>query len=324
MDMRADCQKTQTSQSKRPLKIGLMMPTWTGFINENSIRWKDILAMACQAEAIGFDSLWVIDVLTSRIGAEVSESWECWSLLAALAARTSRIALGTLVTCTSFRNPALLANFAVTVDEISGGRFTLGLGVGGVKSSYDAFGFPWENRFGRFEEALAIIHRLLRTGSIDFSGKYFRLQECKLTIRGPQLNAIPLLIGTATPPGPRLLRAVTRYADLWNGGLDKENFTPEALPASQKVLDEACQAIHRPPETLARTVSIETVLPGYQSTSGPYEYTTGTLAGPPEQLAATFREFAQQGISHVQIGLTPGTLEGLEKFAPVLEILDKG
>lgn len=310
-------------QCRRPLKIGLTIPSWTSITSRQGPGWETMREMACLAEAVGFDSLWLVDEPVTQIESEVLESWECWSLLGALAAQTSRITLGTLVTCTSFRNPASLAQFAVTVDEVSGGRFVLGLGVGGGKSTYDFYGFPWENRFGRFEEALSVIHRLLRTGSANFQGRYVQVRECQLTLRGPQSNAIPLLVGTGVPPGPRMLRATALYADMWNGGLATETFTVEALEQAQHAVDEACQRVHRLPETLARTTSIDVVWPGYRSMYGPFDNTSRGLTGSPEEMAEVFCELARLGIAHVQVCLTPGTPAGVETFASVLEILDK-
>lgn len=316
--------EAQTYQSKRPLKVGLMMPSWTSDTPGNAPGWETMLDFAGLAESVGFDSLWVVDEPSTQIGSEVSEAWECWSLLAALAAKTSRITLGTLVTCTSFRNPALLARFAVTVDEISGGRFILGLGVGGVKSTFDFCGFPWENRFGRFEEALPIIHRLLRTGYADFQGKYFQVRDCELTLCSPQQHAVPILIGTFVPPGPRMLRSAALYADMWNGGLVTEKFTLDAIEKAQQSIDEACRSVHRLPETLTRTASLDVVWPGYRYMYGPFDNTSKALTGSPEEMAEAFRRLAWLGISHIQIGLTPSTPDGVEKFASVLEILNKG
>jgi len=111
--------------------------------------------------------------------------------LAALAAVTERVELGTLVTCTSFRNPALLAKMADTVEEISDGRLILGLGAGYYEPEYRAFGFPFDHRVGRFEEALQIVYGLLRRGTIDFNGQYYQARDCELTPRGPRPGGLP-------------------------------------------------------------------------------------------------------------------------------------
>jgi alkanesulfonate monooxygenase SsuD/methylene tetrahydromethanopterin reductase-like flavin-dependent oxidoreductase (luciferase family) len=112
--------------------------------------------------------------------------WEGWSLLAALTAATERVELGPLVSPAVFRNPALLAKMADAVDEISGGRLVLGLGAGWDAPEYAAFGYPTENRVDRFEEAFRIVAPLLRTGRVDFAGRYYRALGCELRPRGPR------------------------------------------------------------------------------------------------------------------------------------------
>jgi alkanesulfonate monooxygenase SsuD/methylene tetrahydromethanopterin reductase-like flavin-dependent oxidoreductase (luciferase family) len=158
----------------RPLQIGIMLPDTEREMAGGSARWADLLAMARTAEGCGFDSLWVSDHLIFRFeGKEPQGVWECWSLLSALAASTSRVELGPLVSATSFRNPALLAKIAATVDEIAGGRLVLGLGAGWHEPEYAAFGYPFDHRVSRFEEALAIVRGLLRDGRVDFAGDYY-------------------------------------------------------------------------------------------------------------------------------------------------------
>jgi alkanesulfonate monooxygenase SsuD/methylene tetrahydromethanopterin reductase-like flavin-dependent oxidoreductase (luciferase family) len=107
----------------------------------------------------------------------------------ALAAVTSRAELGTLVACNSFRNPALLAKMAHTVDEISGGRLVLGVGAGWNQPEYEAFGYPFDHRVDRFEEALQIIKPLLTEGRVDFSGEYYQARDCEITPRSPRPGA---------------------------------------------------------------------------------------------------------------------------------------
>lgn len=309
-----------TRSRRRLLKVGLIVPQWTGSLGGDTPRWKDTVAVARQAEEVGFDSLWVADDLLVRFQeGEPVGMWECWSLLSALAAATSRVELGTLVTCNNFRNPALLAKMADTVDEISGGRLILGLGAGGDPGEHRAFGFRWEHRFDRFEEALGIISGLLREGQADFVGKHYQVRGCELRPRGPRKKGPPVLIGTVTP-GPRMLRLTAQYADLWNGWLAFGSSSPEAILPLRARLDDACEKIGRDPSTLVRTVAIGIALPGHRLTFGPWDITSGALTGSPEELAAALLAFERQGISHVQVYLAPNTPTGIETFAPVLEL----
>src|SRR5207245_9032145 len=109
--------------------------------------------------------------------------WEACTMLAAIAASTTRIAIGPLVACTSFHNPAMLAKLASTVDEISGGRLILGLGAGWNETEYRAFGFPFDRRVSRFAEAFTIIRSLLREGRVDFAGEFYTARDCELIPR---------------------------------------------------------------------------------------------------------------------------------------------
>jgi alkanesulfonate monooxygenase SsuD/methylene tetrahydromethanopterin reductase-like flavin-dependent oxidoreductase (luciferase family) len=286
--------------------------------------WPDLLAIAQRAEAVGFDSLWVADHLLMRFPGRESEpigAMECWSLLSAVAAATSKVELGPLVSCMNFRNPALLAKMAATVDEISDGRLILGLGAGWHEPEFRAFGSPYDHRVGRFEEAFTIVRTLLRTGQIDYAGTYYRARECELRPRGPRPSGPPLMVGTT---GERMLRLTAQHADLWN--VDWVN-RPTELPPIRAAVDAACAEIGRDPATLGRTTAVMIDLPGQAHPSGswvgPVREGAKPASGTPEELAMLLRAYAQQGISHLQIWLEPNTLAGVEAFAPVLELLDR-
>jgi alkanesulfonate monooxygenase SsuD/methylene tetrahydromethanopterin reductase-like flavin-dependent oxidoreductase (luciferase family) len=293
-------------------------------------RWSDLKTMARHAEAVGFDSLWVADHLLFEFG-EPGEPlrgmWEAWSILSALAAVTTRVELGSLVVCTSFRNPTLLAKMADTLDEISGGRLILGLGAGYHEREYRAFGSPFDHLVSRFEEALQIIHTLLRTGEIEFHGRYYDALACELRPRGPRASGPPILVG-APPRSPRMLRLTAQYADYWNGW--SINQIDDRFASARLAVDTACVKAGRDPATLQRTVTVLIDLPGAEKGPvGSWVQRYRSLFAPPvsgssEKLASLLRGLAREGISHVQVWLEPSTMDGIDAFVPVLELLDRG
>jgi probable F420-dependent oxidoreductase len=308
--------------ARRPLQVGIYLLPWTSGMAGKTPRWHDVLAMAHRVEALGFDSLWVSDhVLHDFPDEERQGPWEGWSLLAALAASTSRITLGTNVLCSSFRNPALLAKMADTVDEISGGRLILGIGAGWHEPEYRAIGEPFDRRVSRFEEAIQIITGLLREGAVDFEGRYYAARECELRPRGPRPAGLPVMVGTR---GPRMLRITARYADWWNGGWPSY---ADRVPPLLASLDEACAEVGRDPATIVRTAGVMADIPGVCPHRGQDWVTrlrarVPPLTGAPEDMAAELRALAGAGVQHVQVWLDPLSVGGIEAFAPVLEALD--
>jgi alkanesulfonate monooxygenase SsuD/methylene tetrahydromethanopterin reductase-like flavin-dependent oxidoreductase (luciferase family) len=304
----------------RPLKVGVELTIAENKGREGTPRWTDISQMAQRAEQLGFDSVWVEDHLLFRHeGREQQGVWEAWSLLAAIAAVTSKVEIGPLVSCISFRNPALLAKMADTVDEISGGRLILGLGAGWHEPEYEAFGFPYDHRVSRFEEALKIISGLLRDGEIDFEGKYYQARECELRPRGPREQGPPILLGTT---GPRMLRLTAEYADIWNGYFTRTGNRASGVPELRDLVDAACRDIGREPATLRRTAGVFVALSPIEQQQAEWHGAETPLSGTPEEIAEGLRAYADEGISHLQLWLEPNTLESIEAMAPVLEILD--
>ena len=298
----------------RPLKVGLFLQAFENLRTRVTPSWKDILSITQRAEAVGFDSIWLPDHLFVRFPPDdVYEVWEGWSMLSAVAASTSRMEVGSLVACTNFRNPALLAKMAATVDEICGGRLILGLGAGWHEPDFRAFGFPFDHRVSRFEEALLIITTLLREGRIDLTGQYYQARDCELRPRGPRKTGPPILIGAG---GERMLRLTARHADAWNRDLGPRGSIAE-LPGWRSQVDAACHAEDRDPATLARYAAVSLELPGAPPGDDP-----NAIKGSPEELAAVLQQYADAGISHVQVWLQPFSLAGIETFARTLEMLD--
>jgi probable F420-dependent oxidoreductase len=301
----------------RPLKVGLLLPETEGQLDGASPRWRDIVVMAHAAEEVGFDSVWVTDHLIQQDDQHGTRGmWECWSLTSALAAATQRVEVGTLVMCTGFRNPALLAKMADTVDEISGGRLLLGLGAGWNEPEYHAFGYPFDHRVARFEEAIQIISSLLKTGSADFEGEYYQVRNCELRPRGPRPNGPPIIVGTT---GPRMLELTARYADSWNVWFSGFNNNLDDLVEILKKVSAACEAVGRDPASLERSAAIKVEVGPHS----PSPMSTEPISGTPEEIAATLRKYADAGISHLQVWVEPTTLEGIAAFGPVLRALDQ-
>jgi len=307
----------------RGFKVGLFISLAEGSAGE---RWQHLKSMAQHAEAVGFDSIWIADHLLFPGSPEETAPgrWECWSILAALAAVTSRVELGPLVVCTNFRNPALLAKMADAVDEISGGRLILGLGAGWYEPEFQAFGYPFDHRMGRFEEALEIVHGLLRGRAMDFRGLYYQVRDVVLRPRGPRPGGPPILIG-ARADRPRSLRLAAQFADYWN---TTDAHTAEDVAPMRASVDNMCVKLGRDPTTLQRTAHLLVDLPGSANSPIPswvrdYRSSHRLAARTPEELAGHLRAYAAVGISHVQLWLEPNTIAGIDAFRPVLELLDR-
>jgi probable F420-dependent oxidoreductase len=208
-----------------------------------------LLALAEHAEAVGLDSVWVCDHFFSNVPGEPREGiHEAWTILSALAVRTGRVELGTLVMCMSYRPPALLAKMAATADAVSGGRVMLGVGSGWNEEEHRAFGYPFDHRVDRFEEALQIVRPLVRGEHVTFAGRDHSVDDAVLL---PFDRPIPLLVAGE---GPRMLRLTARHADAWNTGW--YGMPNEGLRRRLEEMDAALDAEGRDRATLRRTVGV--------------------------------------------------------------------
>jgi len=282
-------------------------------------RWADIRAMAQLAERMGFDSVWMSDHLGFGDPADDAPgawrgAWESWTMLAALAAATERVQLGNYVLCTPFRNPALLAKMAETLDEVSGGRLILGLGAGWNEIEFSSYGFPFADRFDRFEDDLRIITSMLRTGRATHEGRFEQARDARIEPRGPRPGGLPVMVGAA---GPRLLRLTAELADHWNGSLRSLGET-RALVAA---VDAACEAAGRDPSTLTRSVEVLVrTLPATAAEPSRDHELRGEAATIAEAIAA----YAELGIDELQVQFAPNARASVEAFEPVIEMLRAG
>jgi len=285
---------------------------------ERVVRWPELRDMARAAEEVGFDSIWVGDHLLYRDpGQPPRGPWEAWSTLAALAAVTERVRLGPLVASVSFHNPAMLAKKAAAVDEISGGRLILGIGAGWNEPEYRAFGFPFDHRVERFEEAFTIIRGLLREGRVDFSGRYQQARDVLLLPPPRRPGGPPIMVGTV---GPRMLRIAAEHADAWNAWFSWYGNSVEGLRDLLRKVDAACADVGRDPATLERTVAVLVHMEDQPVDRRGSTYTDVRPIRPP-QLAEHLRALAAEGITHVQLVVDPIETRSIERLGPVLDAL---
>jgi alkanesulfonate monooxygenase SsuD/methylene tetrahydromethanopterin reductase-like flavin-dependent oxidoreductase (luciferase family) len=232
-----------------PVRFGL-------FLGQANKSWDRVLEEFRLAEALGFDTAWLVDHLVDTDGPPENPIHESWTLLAAIAALTSRIRLGILVTSNTFRHPALLLKEAVTVDHVSGGRLILGLGTGWHEDEHRRYGIalpPPGERVDRFEEAVRLIRALVDGEPTTFAGRFYRLDEAQLSPR-PVQPRIPILIAAHRP---RMLRIAARYADQWDTFATLPGTATEGVEGDVAdqiaAFDAACREVGRDPAEVRRS-----------------------------------------------------------------------
>ncbi len=271
------------------------------------------------AEEAGFDIFVFEDALLYRSETESSGCWESFSIAAALAAVTERITLGQSVVNTPYRAPALTAKIADTIDEISNGRYVLGIGAGNTPDSdYRAFGFPTDRRYSRFAEAIQIIHSLLKTGEAIFDGEYYKVDHAEMVIRGPRPDGPPINIAAGSP---KMLNLVARYADAWNwwGWDETHGETTERMTPIVEMLEKACESVGRDPSALPRTYDLYTVIPpGFSSDGSEMDHPIG---GSPHEIADRIVALAELGIAEVRCDIYPKSVEAVAAMRPVIDLV---
>jgi len=274
------------------VRVGIQLPEV-----ERDVRWPEYLAMARAAEESGFDSIWTGDHLLYRGDGDPERGpWEAWTLLAALAAVTERVTLGPLVACLGFHPPGLLAKMAATVDEVSAGRFVLGVGAGWNATEFEAFGIPYDRRVARFEEAFAIVRGLLAGERVTADGRFSRVRDAVL-LPAPR-RMVPLMIGSN---GPRMLRCALPWADAWNTWYADYGNTAEGFAALNARIDAAAREAGRDPEAIARSACAFVVL---DRSAGERPVTP---EAPPieHDVAGRLRELAEAGADEVILVASP-------------------
>lgn len=296
------------------MKVGVVIPL--GETDQGkALPYSAIRDRAQQAEGIGLNSIWLYDHLIHRFpGHPTVGFWENWTILSAVAEATKQPELGTWVLCAAFRNPALTAKMADTLEEVSSERLILGLGAGWHKEEFDAFGIPYDYRTSRFEEALQIIIPLLRKGYVDFNGKYYQAKDCELKPRGSREGGPPVMVGAF---GQRMMRLAARYADMWNTDWLG---TQEIFSQKKSALETACLQEGRNPSTLEITGGVTVAYPQLGDLPSWMTEPDQSLSGSPTDIANGLRRYEEAGASHVMCNVYPHTETAYTKLGEAVEI----
>lgn len=278
----------------RPRRIGIQLPEV-----ERVVPWPEYRALAVAAEESGFDSIWLGDHLLYRgDGRPERGPWEAWTMLAALAAATERVALGPLVACAGFHPPAVLAKMATTIDEVSGGRFVLGLGAGWNRAEFDAFGIPFDRRVDRFAEAYGVIQPLVSGQRVSTTGEFVQLDDAVLHPPGP---AVPVMVGSN---GPRVLEITLPTADVWNTWFSEFGNDAEGFARRNDAVTRIADSVGRDPSTVDRSACVLVITDHDSDERVPTEGVTA-LDGSPAQIAAGITEIHDAGADEVIVVVGP-------------------
>jgi F420-dependent oxidoreductase-like protein len=285
---------------------------------QEGVSWDDWLALADTAERLGFEGLFRSDHYFSGDGVGGRGSTDAWTVLAALAARTERIRLGTLVSPVTFRLPSVLAKSAATVDAISGGRVEIGMGAGWWTEEHTQFGFPFPSTIERFEmleEQLEIVHRLFTEDRFTFEGKHYALSDAEFLPKPVQRPRPPIVIG-GKKVGPWMQRLIGAWADEFNtvGGAPEEvrdrfERARDGVAAAGRAPDSLVTSLMTwvfvaPTEDeyvtkLERARSIDPTAGSFDAYRADIE--ADCIVGAPERAAERLSEYAAAGVERIML-----------------------
>ena len=281
------------------MRVGIALPIGERGPERKAHSYSEIRELALAAEEGGADSIWVADHFFYDSDDGPRGLWEAMTVLAALADATKRVELGPLVMCVPFRNPGLIAWIANTLDEISAGRFVVGLGAGWYDREFAAFDFNFDRRVTVFDESLQVILPLLRVGRADFQGQLAK-GVAELRPPGPRAGkgGPPILLAGTKP---RMMSLIAKHADRWNSvwyGLPTDEFRAE-----RRDLVAACGAIGRDPEAIE--VSAGLIVTDEAAKPNDLEQ----LYGDADQIAEGLRAWRDEGVTEVMCAMQPPSVE---------------
>jgi F420-dependent oxidoreductase-like protein len=290
-------------------------------------QFETMVRVAQTAERLGFDSVWLFDHFHTYHRPVLETTFEAWTSTAALARETSRIRMGQMVTCAGYRNPALLAKMASTVDVMSAGRLDFGIGAGWYEHEYVAYGYPFPPvpvRLRMLAESLQVIHAMWSEPYASFEGEFYRIDGAINEPKPVQRPHPPVWVGGA---GEKVtLRLAARYGDATNfgGHLDDMGWYRHKFD----VVRGHCEALGRDPDTMVRSTNVETTFAmagddpealtlRYRRDQTLAEYRTHAVVGGSQEVIDTYGRLIDAGVDYIVISDVPGLahLDVLEALA---------
>ena len=297
-------------------------------ISSYTTTWDSIESAINTMESGNWDSIWFPDHFIPPAawkGGEDQPIFESWSLLAAVAGMTQKLRMGHMVNGNTYRNPALVAKMATTIDQISRGRFILSHGAAWFQREHDAYGWEFpslKERSDRFEESCQLIRLLLNSEKpVNFKGEYYNLENAPLSPKSFQSPHIPIMIGGLGEK--RTLRTLARYGDMWNldgfavgkeenvryGGMSLELFNRKV-----DILHRHCEKAGRDPSEISLTISMPTKLSKDKSETDAFikQVGPGTVAGTADYIVSRVGEFMEAGVDEIMFSPRPSDSESLQ------------
>ncbi len=303
----ANLATAQTPAPAKRIKFGIQT-------SQQDVTYADVLRIWKEAEALGFDSAWTFDHFMPIRGDRDGPALEAWTLLGALATQTSRIRIGSLVNGNTYRNPALLAKMAATLDQISNGRFELGIGAGWFEAEHRAYGFPFytpKERADRLGEALQVITKLFNEDHPSFEGQYYSLFQAPFSPHSVQQPHPPIVVGGKGKKW--IMPLVARYADAWNVPI---GVTPKGIENRRDIIRAECAKAGRTP----CDIEVQVFLVLYSITDVPFaggavrlgarmmedkRVAQSILAGSAKDITEQIRSYVDAGATHVIMNIQP-------------------
>ncbi len=304
----------------KSVALGLVLPMHERPDDGVKPTWADIRTWARRGEELGADTVWLADEILWRVDDWPGPRgwWDCLTMAGAVAASTSTARVGTWVISALQHKPGMIVRAAEALDEISGGRFVLGLGAGHGGGA-ESFGYPADKPVTRYLEALEIIVPLMRGApSSTFDGQFHRADDALVRPRGPRPGRIPLMMGGHST---RTMTAAAKYADTWSAYATSSSL-PDAFATMIEELDRICESTGRDPASIGRSVGVF-VEPGDAKSTEATGFGVA-ISGSIDQIVDTIARFSDVGVTRVEVVPWPPVIDTVEQLGPVFAALSTG